>query len=219
MAELTTPFLPDAPISRNRPVAVTKRDQILRLLQKTRVLRARDVVAAGIAQTYLNQLLAEGIIDRPARGLYVLAEDEPTEQRSLVEAARRVSQGVVCLLSALQFHGLTTQAPFEVWLAIDRKARMPKSESPTLRVVRFSGKALSYGVQGHTLEGVRVWVYSPAKTVADCFKYRHKVGIDVALEALRDCLRQKKAPLDELWEAAKTCRMANIIRPYLEALA
>lgn len=197
----------------------TKRDQVLRLFEKTRVLRARDVVAAGIARTYLNRLLDEGILDRPARGLYVLAADEPSEQRSLVEAARRVPHGVVCLLSALQFHGLTTQAPFEVWLAIDRKARLPQPSSPPLRVVRFSGKALAYGVEHHTLEGVRVSVYSPAKTVADCFKYRHKVGIDVAIEALRDCLRQKKATIDELWEAAKVCRMTNVIRPYLEALA
>lgn len=200
-------------------MAVSKREQIQRLFQKSRVLRARDFVAAGIARTYLNRLLAEGLLDRPARGLYVLAEDEPTEQRSLVEAARRVPQGVICLLSALQFHGLTTQAPFEVWLAINRKARRPQSGSPPLHVVRFSGQALTYGVQEHTLEGVVVRVYSPAKTVADCFKYRHKVGVDVALEALRDCLRKQQATFDELWEAARICRMTNVIRPYLEALA
>lgn len=197
----------------------TKRDQILQLFQGASVLRARDFAAAGIAPTYLNRLLAEGILDRPARGLYALAKDEPTEQRSLVEATRRVPQGVVCLLSALQFHGLTTQAPFEVWLAIDRKARLPKPESPRLHVVRFSGQALTNGVQEHTLEGVRVLVYSPAKTVVDCFKYRHKVGIDVALEALRDCLKQRKTTLDEIWQAAKICRMTNVIRPYLEAIA
>ena len=195
----------------------TKRDQILKLFQKTGVIRTRDVTAAGIARTYLNRLLAEGILDRTARGVYVLSEGEPTEQRSLAEAARRVPHGVVCLLSALQFHELTTQAPFEVWIAIDRKARMPQSGSPPLHVVRFSGTALKYGVQNKTLEGVDVRVYSPAKTVADCFKYRHKIGIDVAIEALRDCLRQKKATLDELWESAKVCRMTNVIRPYLEA--
>lgn len=196
-----------------------KRDQILKLFQKSGVLRTRDITAAGIARTYLNRLLAEGLIDRPARGLYVLSDGNPTEQRSLVEAARRVPQGVVCLISALQFHQLTTQAPFEVWLAIDIKARIPQPGALPLRIVRFSGKSLTYGVQDHLLEGTRVRVYSPAKTVADCFKYRNKIGIDVALEALRDCLRQKKATHDEIWEAAKICRMTNVIRPYLEAVA
>lgn len=197
---------------------LTKQDQILRMFKKAGVLRARDVAAAGVARTYLNRLLTQGIIHRPARGLYVLAEDEPTEQRSFVEAARRVPQGIICLLSALQFHGLTTQAPFEIWLAIDRKARLPRSGPLPLRIVRFSGNALTFGVEEHRLEGVPVRIYSPAKTVADCFKYRHKLGIDVAIEALRDCLRQKQATIDELWEAAKICRMTNVIRPYLEAL-
>jgi predicted transcriptional regulator of viral defense system len=197
----------------------TKRDQILHLLKSTRVLRPRDVEAAGISRTYLNKLFVEGVLDRPSRGLYVLADDEPTEQRSLVEAARRVPQGIVCLLSALQFHQLTTQAPFEVWLTIHEKARLPRVDSPPLRIVRFSGTALTFGVQDHKIEGVIVRVYSPAKTVADCFKYRNKVGLDVAIEALRDCLRQRKATLDELWEATKACRMTNVMRPYLESVA
>ena len=197
----------------------TKRAQILHLLKRTRILRPRDVAALGISRTYLNKLYAERILDRPGRGLYVLANDEPTEQRSLAEAARRVPQGIVCLLSALQFHGMTTQAPFEVWLALHEKARLPRIDSPSLRIVRFSGAALSFGVQGHQVEGIAVRIYSPAKTVADCFKYRNKVGIDVAMEALRDCLRQKKASRDELWDAAKACRMTNVMRPYLEATA
>lgn len=198
---------------------ITKRDQILRMLKKTRVLRPRDVEAVGISRTYLNKLHAEGILDRPSRGLYVLQDDEPSEQRSLVEACRRVPRGVVCLLSALQFHGLTTQVPFEVWMAIDEKARLPRVDYPPLRIVRFSGTALTSGVQEHAIEGVTVRVYTPAKTVADCFKYRNKVGIDVAIEALQDCLRQRKATSDELWEAAKVCRMTNVMRPYLEATA
>ena len=149
----------------------------------------------------------------------MLADDVPTEQRSLVEVARRVPQGVICLLSALQFYGLTTQAPFEVWLAVGAGARAPKLDSPALQVVRFFGTAFTFGVQKHQLEGVAVRIYSPAKTVADCFKYRNKIGIDVALEALRDCLRQKQASRDEIWEAAKTCRMTNVMRPCLEATA
>lgn len=197
----------------------SKRDQILRMLKKTRVLRPQDVEAVGISRTYLNKLHSQGILDRPSRGLYVLQNDQPSEQRSLVEACRRVPRGIVCLLSALQFHGLTTQAPFEVWMAINEGARLPRVDYPPLRIVRFSGVALATGVQQHVVEGVAVRVYSPAKTVADCFKYRNKLGVDVAIEALRDCLRQRKATSDEIWAAAKVCRMTNVMRPYLEATA
>jgi predicted transcriptional regulator of viral defense system len=197
----------------------TKRDQILRMLKKIRVLRPQDVEAVGISRTYLNKLHSQGVLDRPSRGLYVLQDDETSEQRSLVEACRRVPRGIVCLLSALQFHGLTTQAPFEVWMAVDEKARLPRVDYPPLRIVRFSGDALTTGVQEHVVEGVTVRVYAPAKTVADCFKYRNKIGIDVAIEALRDCLKQRKATADELWQAAKVCRMTNVMRPYLEATA
>ena len=200
-------------------MTTTKRDQILRMLKKTRVLRPQDVEAVGISRTYLNKLHTEGILDRPSRGLYVLPDDEPSEQRSLVEACRRVPRGVVCLLSALQFHGLTTQAPFEIWMAIDERAHLPRVDYPPLRIVRFSGAALTSGVQEYVIEGVAIHVYSTAKTVADCFKYRNKIGIDVAIEALRDCLRQRKATSDELWQAAKVCRMTNVMRPYLEAMA
>ena len=140
----------------------TKRDQILHLIEKTRVLRPQDVEAIGISRTYLNKLHAEGVLDRPSRGLYILQNDDPSEQRSLVEACRRVPRGIVCLLSALQFHGLTTQAPFEVWMAIDEKARLPRIDSPSLRIVRFSGIALKSGVQEHVVEGVTVRVYEAA---------------------------------------------------------
>jgi len=194
-----------------------KRDRILRMLKRSHVLRPRDLERIGISGEYLAKLHAEGVLDRAGRGLYVRRDDEPGEQRSLVEACRRVPHGVICLLTALQFHGLTTQAPFEVWLAIDGKARLPKVDAPPLRIVRFTGSALSFGVQKHTIEGSALQVYSPAKTVTDCFKYRNKIGLDVALEALRDCLRQRKATADELWIAAKACRMTNVLRPYLEA--
>jgi predicted transcriptional regulator of viral defense system len=126
---------------------------------------------------------------------------------------------VICLLSALQFHDLTTQAPFEVWMAIDVRARRPRGKAPPLRIVRFSGKALTAGVETHRIEGVRVRVYGPAKTVADCFKYRNKIGLDVALEALRDYRRAHPGGLDELWKFAQICRVANVMRPYLEAQA
>jgi len=141
-----------------------------------------------------------------------------TEHHHLVEAALRVSRGVVCLLSALRFHNLTTQSPFKVWMAIDRKAHLPAAGGLPLRFVRFSGAALSVGVEEHILEGVTVKIYAPAKTVADCFKYRHKIGLDVALEALRDLLRRDRASLNEIWRYARICRVANVMRPYLEAL-
>ena len=131
----------------------TRREQILKMFRSSPVLRARDFDRAGIARAHLRRLVADGVLVRPGRGLYVLSDAAPTEHRSLVEATRMVPSGVICLLSALQFHGLTTQAPFAVWLAIDHKARMPKSESPSLRIVRFTGLALSYGIEEHILEG------------------------------------------------------------------
>jgi predicted transcriptional regulator of viral defense system len=196
----------------------TKKDQILKLLKKSGILRPRDLEAAGISGVYLNKLYAEGVLERPSRGLYTLPDSEPSENRTIAEAGKRVPQGVVCLLSALRFHDLTTQAPFEVWLAIGEKARPPKIDYPPLRIVRFSGQALSFGVEEHDVDGVKIHIYSAAKTVADCFKYRNKIGLDVAIEALRDCVRQRKATVDELWAAAKVCRMSNVIRPYLEAV-
>jgi predicted transcriptional regulator of viral defense system len=198
--------------------AKSTKDRVLDLVRQAGVLRPRDLDAEGIPRVYLRRLLAEGLLEHPGWGIYVAADLKPTPNHGLAEACKRVPRGVVCLLSALQFHGLTTQAPFEVWLAIDEKARLPKVEYPPLRVVRFSGPALRSGIKEHRIEGVAVKVYAPAKTVADCFKYRNKIGLDVALEALRDCWKKRRATMDELWQAAKTCRVANVMRPYLESL-
>ena len=148
----------------------------------------------------------------------MLHEMEPGEHQSLVEACKRVPHGVACLLSALRFHGLTTQAPFEVWLAIGHKVRQPKVQYPPIRFARFSDAMLREGVKKHQIQGVTVPVTTPSRTVVDCFVYRNKIGIDVALEALRDCLRTKMASVDELHRMAKLRRMANVMRPYLEAL-
>jgi predicted transcriptional regulator of viral defense system len=197
----------------------TLTDRVLDLAHRHGVLRPRDLARHGIPREYLTRLHAQGVLERPARGLYVLADAEPDKHQSLLEACKRVPHGVVCLLSALRFHGLTTQAPFEVWLGIDAKARLPKVEYPPLRIVRFSGLALTEGVEKHVIRGVTVPVTNPARTVVDCFKYRHKVGLDVALEALRDCRQKRKATVDELHRAAQARRMANVMRPYLEALA
>ncbi len=193
--------------------------RVLELVRKAGILRPRDLDAHEIPREYLIRLRDRGLLEQTGRGLYVLAEAEPTENQTLAEACKRVPNGVVCLLSALQFHGLTTQAPFEVWMAIGEKDRRPSVDYPPLRIVRFSGDALTFGVQQTTIQNVPARVYSPAKTVADCFKYRNKIGLDVAIEALRDTWRQKRAMMNELLEAAKSCRMARIIQPYLESVA
>ena len=204
---------------KNESVTTTKKDLILDLFKSMEVVRPRDVEALGVSGSYLNLLFKQGVLDRPHRGLYTLANSEPTEFRSIVEACKLSPNSTVCLLSALRIHDLTTQSPYEVWLAIGEKDRKPLISYPPIRVVRFSGEARTFGIDRHELEGVPVPVYSPAKTVADCFKYRNKIGLDVAIEALKDCRRSRKATTDQLWEAAKICRMANVMRPYLEATA
>lgn len=187
------------------------------MASKQPLVRPRDVEARGIARESLLRLYRRGLLVRPARGVYALAESPVTEHHSLAVAAKLVPRSVVCLLSALRFHGLTTQDPHEGWIAIDFKAHKPSLASPALRVVRFSGRALVEGVEAHEIEGVRVQVYGAAKTVGDCFKYRHKIGIDVAIEALRDVLRSRKATVDEIHRFAKVCRVANVMQPYLES--
>ena len=174
---------------------------------------------AGMSRTSLSRLAKKGEIERVARGLYVRPEDEITEHHSLVEAVCLVPKGIICLLSALSFHDLTTQSPHQVWMALDINARkIPKISHPPLRVVWFSGPALEFGVEEHVLEGHAVKITSAAKSVADCFKYRNKIGIDIAVEALRDYLRGAKS-WDSLWEASKVCRMTKIMEPYLAALS
>jgi len=195
----------------------TAGERILDLAAHQPLVRPRDVEALGIARESLLRLYRRGLLVRQARGVYALPQTPVTEHHSLAMAAKRVPRGVICLLSALRFHGLTTQNPHEVWIAIDHKARKPSVEPPALRVVRFSGRALVEGVEESEIEGVRVRVTSAAKTVADCFKYRHKIGIDVAIEALRDSVRTRKTTIDEIHRYAKVCRVANVMRPYLES--
>ena len=194
-------------------------EKITGLARETGIIRPRDLEEYGIPREYLRRLCDKGVLERQSRGIYTLRGAELTEHHSLVQACKRLPKGVVCLLSALRFHGLTTQSPFEIWMAIDRKARLPKVEGMPLRLVRFSGEALTEGIERHRIEGVDVSVYCPAKTVADCFKYRNKIGLDVALEALRECRRERRCTMDDLWRFAKVCRVANVMRPYLEALS
>ncbi len=197
----------------------THTDKVLALVKKAGVLRPRDLKPYGIPRIYLSRLHAAGKLQRIGRGLYVLPGSNASEHRSLAEACKRIPKGVVCLLSALRFHELTTQSPFEVWLAIGEKAWRPRVEYPPLRIVSFSSAALGAGVEERRVEGVIVHVFTPAKTVADCFKYRNKIGLDVAIEALRECWRSKRCTMDDLWQYAKICRVQNVMRPYLESLA
>jgi predicted transcriptional regulator of viral defense system len=199
--------------------AETTADRLLAIVHRLGVVRTRDLVGQAVPRTILARLVAEGVLDRPSRGMYVLADADITENHDLAQAFKRLPHGVVCLLSALRFHRLTTQAPHEVWIGIDRKARKPTLSHPPLRIVRFSGIGLTAGVEKHDVEGVPIRVTSPSRTVADCFAYRNTVGLDVAIEALRDCLQKRRSTVDELYQAAKSRRMANVMRPYLEALA
>lgn len=193
-------------------------EKTLKLVQKAGVLRPRELAAAGIPRTALSRLEQAGKVRRVGRGLYAAADAKATEHIDVMEVCKRVPQGVVCLISALNFHGMTTQIPHEVWLAVGIKSHKPRIEYPPVRVVRFSKAALGFGVESHVIDGVTVRVTSPAKTVADCFKYRNKVGMDVAVEALKDYWRERKGKIDDVWQAAEVCRVKNVIRPYLEAI-
>lgn len=194
-------------------------NRIINLAKDMGVIRPRDLDRYGIPREYLRRLCRKGSLERHARGLYRLPGADVTEHHSIVQACKRVPKGVICLLSALRFFGITTQMPHDIWMAIDRKARLPKADGLPFHFVRFSGDALQKGVELHKIDGVDVRVYSPAKTVADCFKYRNKIGLDVALEALRECRRERRGTMDELWKYAKVCRVSNVMRPYLEALS
>ncbi len=195
------------------------RQRVMKIASRTGIARWRDFVAAGAHPEVVRRLHKEGVLVKVARGVYALAGHDGGENRQLAEAAKRVPSGVVFLLSALRFHGLTTQQPHRIWLAVGRTARLPKATGLPLHVLRLSGPAYTEGVETHEVEGVLVKVYSVAKTVADCFKYRNKIGLDVALEALREAKRARRLDTDELWRFAKVDRVANVMRPYLEALA
>jgi predicted transcriptional regulator of viral defense system len=171
-----------------------------------------------VPREYLLRLYRQGKLNRTGRGIYTLPDAEITERHSYAEVAKRVPEATLCLLSALAFHEITTQSPASVWIALRKGARTPAMASPSLRIVRLTEPSLTKGTENHLVEGVSVRVYSAAKTVADCFKFRNKIGIDIAVEALKDCLRQKKATVNEIYRYAKICRVSNVIRPYMEAL-
>ena len=198
--------------------AATHEQQVLRLARARTLLRARDVTQQGLPTIALTRLVQAGKLERVARGLYGLPGAAISEHRSLAEVSARVPKGVVCLLSALRFHEIGTQAPFEVWIAIPQHMVTPRLDQPAIRVVRMSDEALAEGVERLNVDGVEVPVFNAARTIVDCFRFRNKIGLDVALEALRDGWSQRKFTLDDLWHHATRGRVANVMRPYIEAI-
>ena len=194
-------------------------DAVREMAKERGLLRPRDLKAEGLPPRYLRRLCERGELERIGRGLYRDPEAPVTAHHSLAVTAKRYPDAVVCLLSALQYHGLTTQWPRAVWVARDQGAWEPTDPPVALRLVRMSGPALREGVEEHVIEHVPVKIFDPAKTVADCFKFRNKIGLDVAIEALQDYYRQQAGTMDELWRFAEICRVTRVIRPYMEAIA
>jgi predicted transcriptional regulator of viral defense system len=196
----------------------TPASQALRLARQRRAVTRRELTAAGIHSQVISRLVRSGALERIARGRYRLSDAPTTEHHGLALVASSVPRGVICLLSALNFHGIGTQLPREVWIAIDRRDRRPSLRYPRLRVLRFGGEALTSGIETHRIEGEAVQVYGAAKTVADAFKYRNKVGLEVALEALKEGWRARRFTMAELQRYARICRVNRVMQPYLEAL-
>ena len=196
----------------------TQRDTAQTLLQQKGLVRMRDLRDAGVGAETVARMVRDGVVMRVARGLYQLSDAMPDPRRSFAEASALVPKGVICLTSALQFHELTLQMPSAVWIAIERTGWKPKVEYPPIRFVRFGSQTLREGVKRHSIEGIEVPIFEPARTIVDCFRYRNKIGLDVALEGLREVLRTKRATPDQLWEIARSARVWSVMRPYVEAL-
>jgi predicted transcriptional regulator of viral defense system len=194
------------------------RERIVALARPRGFLSASAVAEAGIHTQELTRLVEDGTLERVARGRYRLADADITEHHALALAAVAAPAGVVCLLSALSFHGIGTQLPAELWVAIERGKTAPRLSSVRLRVIRYSGAAFSEGIETHVIERQRVRVYGVAKTLADLFKARNRIGLDVAVEALREAWRDRRFTIPELDRAAHTCRVAHVMRPYVEAV-
>ena len=193
-------------------------ERLLRHLQRHGIVRTRDLEPLGVPRVALQRAVDRGQVIRRVRGVYVKPDHAATRHTDLAAVGARTPKAIVCLVSALEYHGLTTQLPHAVWIMIQKSAHRPAITSPAIRVLRASGAALTAGVEKHKIEGVVVQMTNPAKTVADCFRYRDTVGTDVAVEALRDCLRKRKATPADIFEMAKVDRVARVMRPYLEAL-
>jgi predicted transcriptional regulator of viral defense system len=198
---------------------MNKTNVIIEKIKENGFLRSKDIVSLGISREYIRKLLDKGLIVKVRRGLYSSPEAEISSDHSLAEAAKIIPHGIVCLLSALSFHDLTTQNPWEVWMMIEKKWNPIYQDFPMRIVHCYTSKAFLEGIEEHTIEGVKVKIYSPAKTIVDCFKFRNKIGIDIAIEALKDSLRKRICRIEEIAGYARICRASNVIRPYLEAVS
>lgn len=200
------------------PQARSQRQVARALLEERGILRLAELRDAGVTAATVSRMERNGEVIRLARGLYQLSDAPLDASHSLAEAAKRLPKGVVCLISALAFHGLTDQLPQKIWMAIGRKDWAPKPDGMPIRVIRFADSLLSEDVETHVVEGVPVKVFGVAKTVADCFRHRGKIGLSVAIEGLQEALRQRKATPAEIVRQANRGGVATVIRPYLEAL-
>ncbi len=193
--------------------------EILDFIKGRGIIRPQDFVSKKWTRMHLQRLVEKGQIKKIGRGLYSSINSVITENHSLAEVAKLAPNSVICLISALQFYNLTTQIPSQIWIAVDIKAARPKIAYPPIKIINMTGRSLNDGIKQYEIEGVPVKVFSPAKTVADCFKFRNKIGLDVAIEALRDSLEKKQATYDEIWKYAGICRVRRVMQPYMEALA
>jgi predicted transcriptional regulator of viral defense system len=196
----------------------THAQRILSLARQKGLLRASDLDAIEAPRVVLTRMTSAGLLERVSRGLYRLPISAGSEYEGLATVAAKVPQAVFCMLTALQFHELTTQLPRQVWIAMPRGSHVPRLDYPPIKMVQMTGAVYTAGIEEHLRDGVTLRVYSAAKTVADCFKHRNKIGLDVALEALKDARAKRVASADDLWRYAKVCRVANVMRPYLEAI-
>jgi predicted transcriptional regulator of viral defense system len=199
-------------------VANTHIQRVLDLARRKGLLRTSDLDAIEAPRIVLTRLVATGLLAKVGRGLYRLPSYSGSENEGLATVATKVPQAVFCLLSALQFHELTTQLPRQVWIAMPRGSHVPRIDYPPIKMVQMTGDVYSEGIEAVEQDGVKLRVYGIAKTVADCFKHRNKIGLDVALEALKEVRAKRRATADDLWRYAKLCRVANVMRPYLEAV-
>ena len=196
----------------------SKRKQVIKLVRELSVVRPRDLVERGLSKDYLYILEKEGMIERVCRGLYQWPNKDLGRHQSLIEVSKLAPNAVVALLSALNYHNITTQNPHKIWLAIDGKAWRPEINYPPVHFVTMSGEAMRSGIEKHSIDGVTIKVFCLAKTVVDCFKYRNKIGLDVALEALREGWSSRQFTMDELLHYAEICRVKKVMQPYIESL-
>lgn len=196
----------------------SKEQAVIDLAKKLGTIRIKDLLDRGIHPEFARRLVRKDILIRSERGLYTLADSEITEHHDFALIGKRFPKGVICLTSALHFYSIGTQLPRKTWLALEKGSAQPRLSYPPITVVRLSGPSFSEGIDEHTIEGVVVRIYNPAKTVADCFKFRNRIGLEAAIEAVRECLHERKGTSDEIYYYAKKCRVWNVMKPYLEAI-